>query len=372
MQSNKRQLLMSGLNALEGGFYSEFASTILPVKLTSIEDLVVESLRSKMFPVLFADPTYKEQLMTLGLDCLDSVMERAQNLVTESSKAVLSKVHDRGVQVAAIKGLDFSNSLYKEGVTRTMEDGDFLILPTDIPTVENEMYEMGYQQGNVDQTTMKISKLSQEARDKLYREHYELPSFFTFSELELTDQEMTAVRKYLKPITIVPIGSKCIYITFLDFHYNLSISLDLDDIWDGASPRETSDLDSRTLYLAPEVVIWFLSGRIYTECFIHQKCTLRYFVDLCGLVSQEYGTLNWDTVIYLNEKYDSFCGAYYVLRNLHELSDGKLVPREVIESLRTQVFNSDQARNFGDMMPRILGEDMYHGAFRKADGHGTK
>ena len=138
---------------------------------------------------------------------------------------------------------------------------------------------------------------------------------------------------------------------FVDVHVNLSVGIDVEDIWSGIGLAKA--LGRIVRVQSPTGSVWFLAARLYHEAFLYNSLRLLMFGDLHAVLHKEIANVNWGEVTAIAYKYEMRPAIYYVLAQMQRLCQ-IAIPMEVLALLRPEQTEIPLQHDWGDVIPKLF------------------
>jgi hypothetical protein len=252
-----------------------------------------------------------------------------------------------------LKGTAIAPLCYPDPFVRPMLDMDIMIPPASVGRARQVMESLGYSHSLWDAATDQMTLVPDHLLAEYQTNHYELPGYMTRVRAGLPRAiarlPQTWGRKHLKCF-IYP-NQVVSFALFVDLHVNLSVGFDLDDIWRGT--RREMIFGRSVPVQSPTSMVWFLASRLYHEAFEFNTLKLTMFGDLQAVLRRWQDTIDWDELVTMVDKYGMQASNYYVLAQLQRLASA-CVPDSVLERIRPDRRALPSARDWGDVMPKLL------------------
>jgi hypothetical protein len=258
-----------------------------------------------------------------------------------------------GIASFLMKGLDLNLLYYPNPLFRPMQDVDLMIHPANAPRVHEMMLELGFRNGIFNPATGEWNDIARVVDAHSLRETYELPVMVRLAKMR------SPYPRRLVPPTLrhkhvrchIDSGGNITFPIFLDLHVNLSVGIELEDVWNGV--RLASVL-GRTLRVQPVTnALWFLAARIYHEAFLYNTLRLIMFGDIHTLLHKAGNDVDWPELVAIAYKYDMRPALFYVLAQVGRLT-GAHVPAEVLHVLQPNPMDVPLQHDWGDVMPKLF------------------
>jgi hypothetical protein len=271
---------------------------------------------------------------------------------------VQSELNSRGISVLIFKGLLFIDQIYRNSNHYLMNDIDCLVHQSDLQGVRDALEHIGYSQRIVSNCGI-IQTVSEDLIGDFESKHYELFPYTLIVEVPALVELIADIGKYVSGHPFIIEEGRCYLAIEIDVHHNLSHGFDENDIWDSPKVFTLGELDVSAPNL--NVMGWFLPARFYHEVMVLADKKAKLLADLAGLVATE--SIDYDVVLKMASRYTLESSLWYVYRFLREELDFG-VPIDFLESLRENGRNKPQYRDWGDFLPKLIGESVTYSLSR--------
>lgn len=203
----------------------------------------------------------------------------------EFAGKLFSTCNDRGIDIIALRGIAFTESLYSEIALRPISDIDVLIRPGDEGSLGALLHDLGYWpvSGHPHQWTN------------------------AFAVIDVHTDLVGADR----------IASR-----------GRAVQIDMDAIWESSVPARIAGVETRTLCWVDTLLTCSLHS------LKHSCDRVLWFVDLAALLNAK-GLVSWEMVIARARRFHMKRPVYYAMVYLNELF-GTQIPDSVVDALRPQ------------------------------------
>jgi hypothetical protein len=323
--------------------------------------MVELAIREKMVPML------DSYARATGLDLgevpsrLTSVFAAISSLHYRELEAVVQNLRALEVEIALMKGGDLDLSVYSARLARSMSDLDILVRPVDVAAVESSLLAAGFQQGLFDRKSLTIRTLSPEVKREAEAGKAELVEYGKLVRLGDLAPFRPEILKYFGPEShhrMVVLDRDVYVFVALDVHVNLAEGFEVEDAW---HQMRTVTLPGGTPLLGQSLtdLLWFLAIRLYHETLLDNRPTLRAFVDVVAVLEKFAAAVDWPYLVSIARKYKLQPSLYFVLWHCNEML-GDVVPEATLEELDPLNSTSDRSHDWGDFVPKMMGELSVH------------
>jgi hypothetical protein len=238
-----------------------------------------------------------------------------------------------------------------------MADLDLLVKPMDIEAVETALGAAGFQQGVFNREELRISPADEAEKAEAKAGGLELIAFLKIVHLPKLSEFRHEIARYLgaSPHHGVVVLDRDVYsVIGFDVHINLSTGFDLADSWWNL---RTLPLPGGSTILAQSYsdLLWFLAARLYHEVVLHDRHAMRYFADVCAVLTRFGEQIDWRRVVDMGRKYKLHPSLYFVLWHANEIL-GAVVPDWVLKAFDLRNHDADRSHDWGDFALKMLGE----------------
>lgn len=266
---------------------------------------------------------------------------------------ILPMLDREGIDYHLLKGAAIAAMLYRDPLTRPMQDLDIMIRPQDARRVQRAMYAIGYRHGAFMPDTGKFRHMFRRITGKSLQNNHALHS--------MTKINVTAppVEDRMLPPEWRHRQIKCAFATdgglmmpvFVDFHVNLMAGMDQEDVWRGVATRDI--LGQRVNAQSITTMLWFSAVRVYREAFEYNTLKLQMLGDIDALLRIHGDAVDWAELLAIADEYQFGPPLFYVLSQARDLF-GADVPERVLALLAPDRRAKPVASDFGDVIPKIL------------------
>lgn len=266
---------------------------------------------------------------------------------------IMDALDRAGIAWFLVKGPDIALLYYPDPFLRPMTDVDIMINPADAARAQQVMFELGYRHGIFDPTNGSWTEKQERINPELFRETYALPVFVRIESLQSPFASHEVPRKLRNRHVKVHIDrARVMHMPiFIDLHVNLSVGIDVQDIWSGVTLAKTLGRIARVQSVTGAV--WFLSARLYHEAFLYNSLRFLMFGDLHAVLHRELASVNWAEVAAIAYKYEMRPAIYYVLAQMRRLCQID-VPEEFLTLVRPEQTEIPLQHDWGDVLPKLL------------------
>lgn len=322
------------------------------------QQLIAQACQHKTLPMLVRYAEARGYALPEPAASLMRIVEANLKRQRESLERAVRDLAAREIPVLLLKGSDLGLTVYPATLPRSMYDIDLLIKPPDLPAATKVLENMGYIQADVDQRGLRLRPLTQAEKYAIESRHYEVAAFSRFIKLpELRGLDPKHQDLYQRFWARV-VDDEVYVLQQFDVHFNVSLSIDLADVW--RSPRALELPSGQpTRGQSAAACLWFLMPRTYHEIMRSGACMMRTFLDVTAVLYTLHASLDWDELLAMARKYKLGPPIFYGLWHAdallrHVLPD--VVPAPVLEALRPDRLGPDRVNDWGDFMPRLLGQ----------------
>lgn len=266
---------------------------------------------------------------------------------------------DASIDYHLIKGSALGPLYYPSVFLRPMQDLDIMVHPQEALRARHVLFELGYSHGVWNPGDNQFRRMWQYVDDAYLRSHHELPSVTRLlrvpSPLPVDHIPRSWRQKHIKcavdeqGVMTVPV--------FIDLHVNLSMGIELADVWWGA--RHEAIFGRLVRVQSPTTMLWFLAARLYHEAFEYGTIKLNMLGDLDAVLRTRRAEIDWDHLLQIATRYAMQSPLYYVLARAHEIA-GLVVRPEVLERLRPKPSEAPATNDWGDILPKLLSRAELH------------
>lgn len=357
-----RLLLKAGLWTATGRTFEELTARAPHFEPEKVRDALVSlAIREKMIPML--DAFLKHQRVDLGPrpSRLTAVFEQVSSLHYRELASVVRLLSAQGIGIALLKGGDLDLSVYGANLPRSMSDLDFLARPVDVPAVEAALAASGFHQGIFDRENLSIRAVPEDVKQEVEAGKAELVEFGKIVLLPGLSPLREEIGLQFGPAShhrMVVLDRDVYVYVALDVHVNLAEGFSLEDVW--RDMREISLPDGDKVFAQSFTdMVWFLAVRLYHETLLDSRATLRAFVDIIAVLHRFAGHIHWGRLLEMGNKYKLQPSLFFVLWHVNELL-GPVVPDWLLKDLDPRGTTSDRSHDWGDFIPKMLGELTIH------------
>jgi Uncharacterised nucleotidyltransferase len=318
------------------------------------EVLVQRAIREKMIPMLDAF----SRVHDLGLGDVPRQLTEVYRLISSEQyvhlRPVLDDLGSRKIPVVLIKGADLDLAIYRKRFPRVMGDIDILVRPPDISAVAETFMAHGFVQGKLDKSLLKVVPLTVSEKEELEEGSIELAEYAKLVSVPGLMPFEKVINEYLSYWRMMALN-ETFYLTIgYDVHVHLSLEFDLGDVWTGL---RTTDFPEIGPCLAQSFtdMVWYLTVRFYHELHLSSAFVMRAFLDVLLIVQRHHSELDWERITYVAGKYRLYPALYYTFWHVNEIL-GQVVPPAVLDALYPPTAESSRGHDWGDFIPRLVGE----------------
>jgi hypothetical protein len=318
------------------------------------EALVKRAVREKMMPMLDAFSS----VCDLGLGDQPARLSEVFGIISREQYAhlgpVLSELSGRGIPVILIKGADLDLAVYQKKFPRVMGDIDILVRPPDVPAVVDIFKRQGFIQGVLDKNLVRIVPLTDEERAQAEDGSIELAEFSKLiSVADLVPYECL-IGQQLPGWRMMPLGGSFYVALIFDVHVHLSLDFDIQDVWSNLRIIDFPEV-GQCLAQSFADLSWYLAARLYHEMHLNNAFVMRAFLDVLLTVLREHRSIDWQRISAIADKYRLHPALYYTFWHINEIL-ADVVPEAFLDHLCPSRPGAERAHDWGDFMPRMLGE----------------
>lgn len=357
-----RLLLKAGLWAATGRMFEEVGGSVAELKAEPVRSALVSlAVREKMIPMLEAFSRHQGWDLGPLPTRLTTVFEQVSSQHYRELSSVVRLLGSQGIGIALLKGGDLDLSVYGTEVPRSMSDLDFLVRPMDLPSVEVALATAGFRQGVFDRENLSTRTVAEDVKQEVEAGKAELVEFgkiVLLPELSSLREEIGSQFGPASHHRMVVLGRDVYVYVALDVHVNLAEGFALEDAWRGM--REVSLPDGATLLGQSFTdMVWFLAARLYHETLLDGRATVRAFVDIVAVLNRYADRIDWGRLLEIGNKYKLQPSLFFVLWHVNELL-GPVAPDWLLKALDPRGPTSDRSHDWGDFVPKMLGELTIH------------
>lgn len=350
-----RTLLQAGLQAATGSTFSIDGAGVPDANPDQFRQMLLKrAVREKMMPMLASYARVDD----LGLGDVPERLTEVYGIITREQYAHLRPAMDelarRGIPVLLIKGADLDLAVYEKRFPRVMGDIDILVRPPDAPAVIEVFRSQGFLQGKLDRNLLAILPLTDEEREDLEEDSIELAELSKLIAVPDLLPFRDVIDSHLAYWRMMPLHDTYYLVIGYDVHLHLSLDLDLQDAW---TNLRSIDFPETGPCLAQSFtdMAWYLAARLYHELHMSNAAILRAFLDVLLIVHRKHGEIDWDRISFIADKYKLHPSLYYVFWHIREILGGT-VPCGLLESLCPLGADAERGHDWGDFVPKMLGE----------------
>jgi len=331
--------------------------------------LFERAVRERMLPTVAA---YAERF-NLEVGTAPACVSRAARAVAELHYAhlgpIVASLAERGVEVMLLKGGDLDLTLHRRQISRTMSDLDIMVKAPAVPMVQEVFAEAGYIQGAFDPEDLEVRPYDSATKAALEEDLSELVDFLKVVALPEVAPLRDAIEEYCDEDRLLFAGHEAYCVLAYDVHTNLSVGFDVRESW--RNPRSIQLPDGTAVYAQNHNdMLWFLAARVYHEVLLHTRCAMRYFIDVVAILHHLGEEIDWGRILEMAQKYKLHPSLYYVLWHANEIL-GDVVPPEILDACHLMNPAADRTHDWGDFVPKMLGEMSISPLLTPALSHGT-
>lgn len=323
----------------------------------SKESLVARALTEKMVPMLEA----YARAVSWDLGPVPAQLAKVFQHISGAHYRCLGDVVERlrgtDVKLMLLKGGDLDLTLYPREVPRSMADLDLLVRPPDFEALKGALVAAGFRHGLFDRESLTIRPIGDFERQQAQAEGMELMELSKIVKIPELSPYQEVIAKALGGSVyhrLAVLGPDVYSLIEFDVHLNLSTGFDVQDVW--WEPRTISLPDGgEILGQSQSDLLWFLAARLYHEILLHNRASMRYFVDVVALLERFADRIDWERVVFMGHKYKLDPSLFYTLWHAREIL-GSLVPDFVVESFDLLRGSADRSHDWGDFVSKMLGE----------------
>ncbi|AJC82539.1 hypothetical protein IE4803_PB00500 (plasmid) [Rhizobium etli bv. phaseoli str. IE4803] len=283
-----------------------------------------------------------------------TVMSKVRSALEFRNLPEIMDALDRaGIAFFLVKGPDLALLHYPDPLLRPMTDLDIMVKPADAQRVQRLMFDLGYRHGIFDPSNGNWHPERKELDDETFRESYSLPVFVRIESVESPFPGPAVPRqlRYRHVKGYIDSAKKLHMPIFIDMHVNLSVGIDVEDIWSGV--RLANGLGRILQVQSATGAVWFLSARLYHEAFLYNSLRLLMFGDLHAVLHKEMANISWAEVAAIGYKYEMRPALYFVLTQMKRIC-GIDIPSEFLELIRPDQTEVPLQHDWGDVLPKLL------------------
>jgi hypothetical protein len=128
----------------------------------------------------------------------------------------------------------------------------------------------------------------------------------------------------------------------------------LADCWAGLRTIQFPDVGT-CLAQSFSDTVWYLTVRFYHELHLNSASVMRSFLDVLAVVLHHRSALDWARITHLADKYRTSPALYYTFWHINEIL-GDAIPVSVLDLLYPPTAESSRGHDWGDFLPRMVGE----------------
>lgn len=298
---------------------------------------------------------------TLGL--LDRIWTAVNRTQFEYFAPVVRELVSRRTKIAMLKGADFLHTIYPSDMSRQMCDIDLLVRPPDVPLVQEVLIASGFVESNqYDLANLWVEPASSlDGRLHTHVGYHQLPPNLQLVRLEDLDPYANIIQDLLDLKQIEPIFSVVdgqVYLLLkVDVHLNVAPDISLSTTWHSPRSIEVTVFGDGTHVemLGESTLVWYLATKFYHEFMVGGGACIRQFIDIAAAVKKYHQLIDWEYVLNVVRHYNFEPAIYYAAVHVNEML-GKLVPKEFIEAVNPSISHCGRLHDWGDFVPRLLGE----------------
>ncbi|MEP9387675.1 nucleotidyltransferase family protein [Mesorhizobium sp. KR9-304] len=266
---------------------------------------------------------------------------------------ILDALDREGISWFLVKGPDLSLLYYPDPLLRPMTDLDIMVNPADAQRVQRVMLDLGYRHGIFDPSNGDWHPERKELDERSFRDTYSLPVFVRIESVESPFPAAAVPRqlRYRHVKGYIDGAQKLHMPIFIDMHVNLSVGMDVQDIWSGVGLAKGLGRILRVQSVTGAV--WFLSARLYHEAFLYNSLRLLMFGDLHAVLHKELANVNWAEVAAIAYKYEMRPAIYFVLEQMRRIC-GIDIPPAFLDLIRPDQGEVPLQHDWGDILPKLL------------------
>jgi hypothetical protein len=350
-----KTLLQAGLWAVTDRLFPLEGAGLPQTNLQSFrEALIQRAIREKMIPML--DSFSRAQALDLGE--VPGQLSEVYRIISNSQytylRPILAELAERNIPVLLIKGADLDLAVYQQRFPRVMGDIDILVRPPDVPIVIDTLQKQGFMQGTLDKGLLRLVPLTDTERMDLEAGSIELAEYVKLISVPELMPSRKVIQDYLSYWRMAPLQDTFYLVVGYDVHTHLSLEFDLADSW--ANTRIINFSEAGTcLGQSFTDIAWYLAVRFYHELHLNSAFVMRGFLDVLAVVSRHGGSLDWERLTYIAEKYRISPALYYAFWHINEILPSS-VPETVLSTLFPPAADASRGHDWGDFIPRMLGE----------------
>jgi hypothetical protein len=351
----RRVLLQAGLWVASGRLLQVVEGGAVP-RLDEPErrSLIDCAIRERLVPMLAEFSRHYHLDLGDVPERISAIYRLANAVLYQHLAPVLAVLRDSGIKPVLLKGADLGLNVYPENLPRFMLDVDLLIRPTDVALVESAFKLSGFVQGVVDKHLLTIEPPTPEEMAKLESDRQELCPFTKLVLVPELSQYAEVVEEFLSHCPFVVLGKDVFLAISYDVHLTLAVDFDVRDVWHEL--REINFPGDHPLYAQSFTdMFWYYATKMYHELMLLDERAMRYFVDTVAIVARRSEMIDWQRVVKVCDKYRFHPSLFFTLWHVSELL-GPVVPPWVVEACRPQGIDSDRGHDWGDFVPKMLGE----------------
>lgn len=350
-----RTLFQAGLQAVTGITFPLDRAGVPDIDPDRFRQLLIQrAVREKMIPMLASSP----DVQALGLGDAPAQLTEVYGIISREQythlRPVLDALAGRGIPVILIKGADLDLAVYEKRFPRVMGDIDILVRPPDVPAVIEIFQSQGFVQGTLNRSRLEIIPLTDEEREETEDGSIELAEFSRLISVPDLLPYKDVIDRHLAYWRMMPLHGTYYLVIGYDVHIHLSLDLDLQDVWSNLRSIEFPETGS-CLAQSFTDMSWYLAARLYHELHMSNASIMRAFLDVLHIVHRKHDAIDWERISFLAGKYKLHPSFYYVFWHVGEILGG-VVPHGFLETLCPLRADSERGHDWGDFVPRMLGE----------------
>ncbi|MCL6592136.1 MAG: nucleotidyltransferase family protein [Firmicutes bacterium] len=196
-----------------------------------------------------------------------------------------------------------------------------------------------------------LNTLEPDEIDNSESDHYEYFPYLKVVEVPELNPYLDFINTYLingRPPFLIE--NQQVYLGLkIDPHHNLSVDLELEDIWASPQPFMMDDLGCYALN--NDVFGWFIPARFYHEVMVFADHRLKLLADFTAFLSAK--KVNYPKILEMAEKYRMQPALYYVYRFMKDFI-GLDIPADFLVALDQSSSMTKSYRDWGDFLPKLM------------------
>jgi hypothetical protein len=266
---------------------------------------------------------------------------------------IISVFRARNIDYVLMKGIALSVLAYPDPLLRPMQDIDVMVRAKDVWRAQKALYQAGYRHGVFNPQDGRFTHLFRTITSRSLQFKHALHSLtkVIVRPTPVPPEQIPYSWRKRQIKSFSNADGTILLPIFLDVHFNLSVGLDVADVWRGVAER--SVLGHLVPVQSPTTILWFTCARLYSEAFQHCTLKLQMFGDVDALLRRFQNEIDWAELLLIGNKYELTPALFYVLEQARRLL-GSPVPERVTSLLKPNSLGIPLANDWGDVIPRLL------------------